>query len=238
MEKKEYDRQYRLKHLVRIRGRQAETKRVWRALHPGENKKRMKEQYWKNRDKRLAAQNTPRFKLILSMYYLLRKLAFPEMFAEKQAGQNKRRERDPRRISYRKEYIRRPEVRERRAQNAVTKRRNNLGARLLHCLRNRITAALRGRGTKAARTIALLGCEVDEFKIYLESKWDIGMSWENYGQGSGKWNIDHIMPCAIFDFTKSGHQKRCFHFSNQQPLWEPDNIRKKDKIITPQFNLL
>jgi hypothetical protein len=60
------------------------------------------------------------------------------------------------------------------------------------------------------------------------------MSWENYGK---VWEIDHIMPCAIFDLTKADHQKRCFHFSNTQPLLIHVNRSKRDNA-PDQFNLL
>lgn len=117
-------------------------------------------------------------------------------------------------------------------------RRQSLAYRIECSLRARINAFVRGTRNKSASTISLLGCSLDDFKIYLESKFESGMTWENYGKGSGKWNIDHIMPCAIFDLTKPEHQRRCFHFSNMQPLWEPENIRKHAKVLTNQFQLL
>lgn len=83
--------------------------------------------------------------------------------------------------------------------------------------------------------IKLIGCSIEDFWIYLESKFEPGMTRENYGK---VWHIDHIMPCAIFDLTKPEHQKRCFHFSNLQPLFAEDNRRKSDKIVTNQFQLL
>lgn len=110
--------------------------------------------------------------------------------------------------------------------------------------RFRIEAALRARmaslmkGRKSANTIRLLGCSYFDFKIYLESKFEPGMTWDNYGSGVDKWNIDHIMPCAIFDLTKPEHQRRCFHFSNLQPLWWQDNIRKHANVVSDQFWLL
>ena len=78
---------------------------------------------------------------------------------------------------------------------------------------------------------------IDNFKIYIESKFEIGMNWENWGHGADKWNLDHIVPCAIFDLSKLEHQKRCFHFSNYQPLWQIENFKKKAKT-TGQLNLI
>jgi hypothetical protein len=55
------------------------------------------------------------------------------------------------------------------------------------------------------------------------------MSWENYGLYG--WHIDHILPCSSFDLLKPEEQRKCFHWSNMQPLWARDNLRKSAKII-------
>ena len=52
-----------------------------------------------------------------------------------------------------------------------------------------------------------------------------GMSWENYG----KWHIDHIKPCASFNLLEEDEQKKCFHYTNLQPLWAKDNLKKGGK---------
>jgi hypothetical protein len=36
----------------------------------------------------------------------------------------------------------------------------------------------------------LLGCSIDEFKKYIESLFEDGMTWQNYPA----WHIDHIIP--------------------------------------------
>jgi len=80
---------------------------------------------------------------------------------------------------------------------------------------------------KAKCTIKLIGCDVKELKSHLEKQFTDGMNWENYG----KWHIDHIIPCASFDLTDPQQQKKYFHYSNLQPLWAVDNIRKSDKVV-------
>ena len=52
----------------------------------------------------------------------------------------------------------------------------------------------------------------------------IVLIWDNYGQKG--WVIDHILPCCSFDLSKPEEQRKCFHYSNLQPLWESDNLRK------------
>ena len=77
------------------------------------------------------------------------------------------------------------------------------------------------RKTKA--TFELLEeCSTDELNKHLESLFQQGMSWDNYGE----WHIDHIRPCASFDLTDFEQQKQCFHYSNLQPLWAADNFAK------------
>ena len=79
---------------------------------------------------------------------------------------------------------------------------------------------------RAASASELLGCTIENFKIHIESQFQPGMTWENHGKD---WEIDHIMPISIFDLSKSEHQKRCFHFSNHQPLPKAENRRKSNK---------
>ncbi len=105
--------------------------------------------------------------------------------------------------------------------------KNNLNKRILSRLRVRLGHAMRGQ-LKADKTLKLLGCSIENLKIYLESKFDSGMTWANYGKG---WHIDHIMPCALFDLSKPENQRRCFHFSNLQPMWAALNISKGSKYL-------
>lgn len=109
--------------------------------------------------------------------------------------------------------------------------------RIAHRLRSQLRKALK-RNQKSGSAIELLGCSIPEFRIYLESLWEEGMVWSNYGNKKDQWNTDHLMPCALFDLTKPEHQKRCFHFSNLRPMWAIPNMSKGKKLITDQFNLL
>jgi len=52
------------------------------------------------------------------------------------------------------------------------------------------------------------------------------MSWENYGYGAGKWNVDHITPCAKFDLSDDFQLRKCNHWFNLQPLWHEANAKK------------
>jgi len=95
-------------------------------------------------------------------------------------------------------------------------------------VRNRINTALRRsrRGVKSAKTIELLGCTTEFYMAYLELRFLPGMTWEN----RQLWHIDHIIPLARFDLMNPKQQRAAFHFTNTQPLWKPDNLRKGAKL--------
>ena len=93
-------------------------------------------------------------------------------------------------------------------------------------LRSRFWQALKNN-QKAGHTIELIGCTIEEVKYLLESKWTEGMNWDNYGKGG--WDIDHIIPLSSFDLTDPEQQKKACHYTNLQPLWHIDNIKKGDK---------
>lgn len=128
---------------------------------------------------------------------------------------------------YRKEN---PEkVREMERKKRARRRKEDPGYRILYNCRKRVYDALKGVGSKSARTMVLVGCAIPEYMKYLESKFQKGMSWENYGFYG--WHIDHIKPCCSFDLTDPEQQQKCFHYTNTQPLWAKDNWKKGNKII-------
>jgi hypothetical protein len=104
-------------------------------------------------------------------------------------------------------------------------KRTHPEVRLVHSLRNRLVKVLHGVG-KSASTVALLGCSRQELKQHLEKQFQDGMTWDNYGA----WHIDHRLPCASFDLSDQAQQKICFHYTNLQPLWAKDNLRKGARV--------
>ena len=66
---------------------------------------------------------------------------------------------------------------------------------------------------------------MDFFAEYIKSKFTEGMTLENYGE----WHIDHIIPLATAQSIED--VKRLCHYTNLQPLWAQDNLRKGAKII-------
>ena len=58
------------------------------------------------------------------------------------------------------------------------------------------------------------------------------MSWANYGYGSDKWNIDHIYPLSKLDLSNSADSKKGSHYTNLRPMWQVDNFKKRNNIIS------
>ena len=88
-------------------------------------------------------------------------------------------------------------------------------------LRRRMKLALK-RGWKTGSAVRDLGCTIDFFREYLEGLWAEGMSWDNLGE----WHLDHIKPLESYDLTDEDQYREACHYTNIQPLWAIDNIRK------------
>lgn len=101
--------------------------------------------------------------------------------------------------------------------------------RLARRLRNRLYYALkRASWKKGVKFNDYIGCSLEELKTHLEAKFTDGMSWENWGLGDGFWAIDHIIP-LVSAKTEDEMTALC-HFTNLQPMWCLDNIRKGGKV--------
>ena len=100
-------------------------------------------------------------------------------------------------------------------------------------IRQSIRQSIKRKGySKKSQSNKILGCSFEEFKIYLERKFTKGMNWENQGE----WHLDHIYPVSL---AKDEEEIiKLNHYTNFQPLWAIDNIRKGNKIIEKQLILL
>jgi len=136
-------------------------------------------------------------------------------YAEKMQDSTYRKDRKAYRLSHRKEHNRYNHDR----------MKNDMEYRLTCNLRKRMCKLIRKewRGGSAVKD---LGCSVKEFKKYIEKQFGEGMSWNNYGE----WHIDHILPLKSFDLSDREQFKKAAHYTNLQPLWAEDNIRKSDNI--------
>ena len=75
------------------------------------------------------------------------------------------------------------------------------------------------------------GCNVLKILTHIESKFEVGMSWENRNE----WDVDHRKPIYSFDLDLPNDVKRCFHYTNLQPLWRVKNQSKGKKFDQKTF---
>lgn len=78
---------------------------------------------------------------------------------------------------------------------------------------------------KNDNTENILGCSIEEFKLHLEKQFTDGMTIGNHGD----WHLDHIIP--ISSAKTEEEVIKLNHYTNFQPLWAIDNIKKGNKII-------
>lgn len=109
------------------------------------------------------------------------------------------------------------------------KRRNSdLDYKLRESLRNRLRMALKGN-QKGGSAVRDLGRSIPQFKAYLGSKFQEGMSWSNCGYEG--WHTDHIKPLSAFDLKDPKQFKKAGHYTNLQPFWAYDNFTKSSRSV-------
>lgn len=116
---------------------------------------------------------------------------------------------------------RRPLELKRAAIRMLRRVRDEAEKKIAKALRRRLEKVIKGYRRK---TEDLIGCPVQQLRAHLETQFTGGMSWDTYGL----WHIDHIRPCAKFDLRIPEQQRQCFNFTNLQPLWAGDNLKKRD----------
>jgi hypothetical protein len=108
----------------------------------------------------------------------------------------------------------------------VKRRQQSIEYKISCYLRTRIYQAL--QRNKSGSAIKDLGCTLSELKLYLQSKWQEGMTWENHKPDG--WHVDHIIPLASFDLTNREEFLKACHYTNLQPLWWEENLSKGSKV--------
>lgn len=119
----------------------------------------------------------------------------------------------------------------RRANDASFKIQTILRSRLWHIIEQRDCY-------KNVSAILDLGCTIDELKLHIESQFEPGMTWDNWGKGEGCWHIDHIIPFHLLDMTQYSHQRLVCHYKNLRPMWAKDNLSRKYDDITNHPELI
>lgn len=109
---------------------------------------------------------------------------------------------------------------EKRNTDEAYKLKSNISRRI----RYELNTLLKGKKTK--QTTELTGCSIEELKIYIESKFEESMTWDNYGK---IWEIDHIIPCACWNLSEEFDNKCCWNYRNLRPLLKEQNRSKHMK---------
>ena len=171
---------------------------------------RQKKSYQKNKEKRKKA---------LAEYYLKNKEKLKEYRTENAS-----------RISQvDKVYNKRPEVIAKRKERIKQRRLEDNMFRIREGVRHSVVGSFRrvlnGDYNKNLNTESILGCTIEEFISYIESKFTQGMSFDNYGHKG--WHLDHIVPVSKAS-TEEEIYALC-RYTNYQPLWWKDNLIKSNK---------
>ena len=104
--------------------------------------------------------------------------------------------------------------------------KNDVIFRLKCIMRSRLLSFLKTRNiTKRNKTFDIVGCTPEFLKEHLETQFIDGMNWDNRCE----WHIDHIIPLSSAK-TEDELYKLC-HYTNLQPLWAEDNLKKSNKIL-------
>lgn len=128
----------------------------------------------------------------------------------------------------RKQY--RENYKNRKNQQKKERRKNDPTFVIVNNIRSRIYKYLNKLEiTKRNKTFDIVGCTPQELKEHLEKQFIDGMAWENRSE----WHIDHIIPLSSAK-TEDELYELC-HYTNLQPLWAEDNLKKSNKIVE-QYN--
>jgi hypothetical protein len=186
--------------------------KAWREAHKEEMKAYRKAYYLANKEsvdaknKLWSSENKEREKENARRYYLANKERLLKSFKQyREVNKETLRE-------YSRIYV-------------FNRRHRDIEFRLKLNVRRRLHHAVSGLSF-SKRTREIIGCELSVLKSHLANNFLDGMSWENYG----KWEIDHIIPCFLFDLKVEKELLNCFHYSNLQPMWKIDNIKKSNKL--------
>lgn len=120
-----------------------------------------------------------------------------------------------------------PEQRAKERAYEQKRRTEILNVQVACALRWRLNCALR-TNSKKGLAVKDLGCSIAQFKAYIESKFQPGMSWSNWSRYG--WHLDHVQPLRSFDLSKNSEFRRAAHYTNYQPLWAKDNLSKGARV--------
>lgn len=106
------------------------------------------------------------------------------------------------------------------------KKNNDINFKIICNLRSSLSESIRkNKLSKEYKTLDILGISLEDFKLFIESKFKEDMSWDNYG----KWHIDHIIPISYGKNIEEIY--KLSYYTNFQPLWMIENCSKGNRYI-------
>lgn len=131
--------------------------------------------------------------------------------------------RDPvkRRESELKWRLENPEKYKAKCRRKELKRRKNPIRKIKKNMRKRIKNLLINPDNQSFS----IGCTGAQLRQHIEAQFKDGMTWDNYGL----WHIDHIVPLSKFNLSTREERCRANHYTNLQPLWAQENIKKSNR---------
>ena len=90
--------------------------------------------------------------------------------------------------------------------------------------RARASAIIRIPPKDIYRIIPAVGCSYADFKFHFERLFTDGMTWGNHGA----WELDHIIPCVLFNPDDVGAAREANHWSNLRPMWYEDKLSRRE----------
>ena len=108
--------------------------------------------------------------------------------------------------------------------------KNDVLFKFINRLRTLIRISITKQGfNKKSKAHEILGCDYNKVIEHIESKFEKGMTWKNHGE----WHIDHIVP--ISSATTEKDVMSLNHYTNLQPLWAKENLKKYNKRNNETF---
>ncbi len=130
---------------------------------------------------------------------------------------------------YNKEYRdkNKEEINKRQRERHANRCKLDIWYKLAHSLRARLYKICNLKWcSKQNKTLEYVWCTKEFLVKYIESQFLEWMSWENRSD----WHIDHIIPISLFNLEIESEIYKAMNFTNLQPLWATDNIKKSNKI--------
>jgi hypothetical protein len=137
---------------------------------------------------------------------------------------NKKYRKDPKNILKIKNY-RKSEKYKAKKRKYHEKNKNKIDYKIRKNMSKNVWKSLKGVKTKS--WLKLVDYSLQELISHIESKFQKGMNWDNYGE----WHVDHKKPVSAFKITSQECDdfKLCWSLDNLQPLWAIDNLKKGAK---------